>query len=60
MKTFKLLLKQNNNKAQAVLEYGLLLVMVSLPLMWGVNRLLIAIVNLVSNASPQIGVGFGN
>ena len=50
---------KTNKKAQAVLEYGLLLVMISLPLVWGVNKLLIAIVNLVRVASPQIGVGTG-
>ena len=51
-------LKRNSSKkAQAVLEYGLLLVMISLPLMWGVNKLLISIINLISTASPQIGVG---
>ena len=56
-KNSKIKLKLVQKKGQAVLEYGLLLVFISLPLIYGVHELLRKIVKLLQIASSQTGVG---
>ena len=55
----KIVSKVINKKGQAVLEYGLLLTFISLPLIVGVNSLLGKLVTLIQTASSYIGVGLG-
>ena len=57
IKNNKIILKLKQKKGQAVLEYGMLLVFISLPLIFSVNTVLLKIVKLLQLASSQIGVG---